>query len=77
VCACSANYLNKTCNENLLQCVARIRNSAKPHQFQGATCGAKEVTTTIELVMDVATRLNQEQQAQQSHEADQVADQSP
>ncbi|KAH7297216.1 hypothetical protein KP509_26G059400 [Ceratopteris richardii] len=47
------NYLNKTCNHNLLQCVKRHKASGKGH-FAGNTCDVKHVELFIINYMKLA-----------------------
>ncbi|KAI5061270.1 hypothetical protein GOP47_0023775 [Adiantum capillus-veneris] len=54
-----SNYLNVTCNQNLLDCVSNFQNSDDP-QFDGATCGKTTVCTTIKIVMEIATHLDEQ-----------------
>ncbi|KAH7297225.1 hypothetical protein KP509_26G060200, partial [Ceratopteris richardii] len=47
------NYLNKTCNHNLLECVEAYRASGEG-QFKGNTCNIKDVEFSITIAMKIA-----------------------
>ncbi|XP_008809808.2 phospholipase A2 homolog 3-like isoform X2 [Phoenix dactylifera] len=47
------DYLNVECNENLLNCIAKVRASGKG-TFKGNKCMVEEVVDVITLVMEVA-----------------------
>ncbi|KAG1334727.1 phospholipase A2-alpha [Cocos nucifera] len=47
------DYLNVECNENLLNCIAEVRDSGKG-TFKGNKCMVEEVVDVITLVIEVA-----------------------
>jgi hypothetical protein len=51
---CPENYVNRTCNDQLKDCVTQFKNSNGP-LFKGSNCSATDVETVIIDSMDLAT----------------------
>lgn len=49
----AADYLNKQCNQDFLNCIARFKKSRAP-TFKGNTCKVDEVVQVINKVMSAA-----------------------
>lgn len=50
----SANYVNRSCNDRLKQCVERFQD-ANLTQFAGANCSATDLEDVIITMMNIAT----------------------
>lgn len=48
------NYVNRTCNENLRNCVTSFKNSGNA-TFSGANCSASDVESVVITSMDLVT----------------------